>query len=131
MYSKIGKSTTLQTFGVKTIETKTIYGQLQEILGVKIEPAPDDWDRLYNVDFYIKIENHYIGLQIKPMSGVSHIPQIYKERRIQKTTHEKFHAKYGSKVFYIISKKLGKTKIIHNKEIITEIREEIERLKKK
>jgi hypothetical protein len=35
-------------------EIKTIYGQLEYELGLKIEPAPDKWDRLYNVDFLSK-----------------------------------------------------------------------------
>ena len=34
------------------------------------------------------------------------------------------------KVFYVISVKDGKRKIIHNREVIEEIRNEIERLKK-
>ena len=60
-------------------EIKTIYEQLQEIVKEKIEPAPDEWDRLFNVDFFIKINERYIGLQIKPVSQVSSIPEIYKE----------------------------------------------------
>jgi len=36
-------------------EIQTIYGQLQNILGIKIEPAPDEWGRLYNVDFLLKL----------------------------------------------------------------------------
>ena len=79
-----------RTYDGYTTEIKTIYGQLQKNLGVRIEPAPDKWDRIYNVDFFIKINKKYIGLQIKPVSGVAHISQIYKERRIQKETHEKF-----------------------------------------
>ena len=49
-------------------EIKTIYGQLEKELGVKIEPAPDEWDRRYNVDFFIKIKEKYIGIQIKPVN---------------------------------------------------------------
>ncbi|HBR10300.1 TPA: MjaI family restriction endonuclease [Candidatus Acetothermia bacterium] len=110
-------------------EIQTIYGQLQQGLDVKVEPAPDEWDRGYNVDFFIKVKNRYIGLQIKP-AGYAYITQIINELKFQKKTHEKFTAKYGSKVFYIISVKEGKKKIIHNPEVIEEIRTEIERLKK-
>lgn len=110
-------------------EIQTIYGQLQQALGVKVEPAPDEWDRGYNVDFFIKINEQYIGLQIKP-AGYAYIPQIINELKFQKETHEKFTAKYGGKVFYIISVKEDKKKVIHNPEVIEEIREEIERLKK-
>ncbi|MEM4390831.1 MAG: MjaI family restriction endonuclease, partial [Candidatus Diapherotrites archaeon] len=113
--------------GYKT-EKQTIYGQLQDILGVKIEPAPDEWDRLYSVDFYINIKDKFIGLQIKPATGVSHITQIYQERNQQAETHKKFTAKYGGKVFYVISIKEGNKKKIHNKEVIEEIKEEIQRL---
>lgn len=109
-------------------EINTIYGQLQEILGVKIEAAPDEWDRLFNVDFFIKINDKYIGLQIKPVSHTSSIPEIYKEKEIQHNTHVEFSKKYGGKVFYLFSCKSGDKKIIVNTEVIDEIRAEIARL---
>ena len=37
-------------------EIDTIYGQLQNILNISIEPASDEWDRNYNVDFFIKVK---------------------------------------------------------------------------
>ncbi|MEK7197650.1 MAG: MjaI family restriction endonuclease, partial [Nitrospirota bacterium] len=37
-------------------EIDTIYGQLQSILGIKIHPAPDEWDRTFNVDFYLQVD---------------------------------------------------------------------------
>lgn len=118
-----------RTFDGYMTEIKTIYGQLQQILDRKIEPAPDEWDRLFNVDFFIKISNQYIGLQIKPVNDVSHIPQIYKERNIQEKTHKKFQEQFGGKVFYIFSIKSGNKKVIQNTEIIEEIQVEINRLK--
>ena len=121
-----------RTFDGYITEIKTIYGQLQielDDLEIKIEPAPDKWDRLYNVDFFIKINSKYIGLQIKPISNVSHIPEIYKEKNIQEKTHNEFTNKYGGKVFYIYSIKEGNKKRIYNKEVIDEIRNEIIKLK--
>ena len=118
-----------RTFDGYQSEIQTIYGQLEKILGVKIEPAPDEWDRLFNVDFFIKLNGKYIGLQIKPAGGVSHIPQIFKERQLQEKTHKKFTEKYGGKVFYVISIKEGDKKKIHNVEVIDEIKDEINRLK--
>jgi len=117
-----------RTFDGFMTEIKTIYGQLQKILNVKIEPAPDEWDRSYNIDFYIKIHNKYIGLQIKPAADVSHISQIFKERSIQALTHKKFEEKFGGKVFYIISVKEGQIKKISNTEVIPQIQKEINRL---
>ena len=117
-----------RTFDGYMTEIKTIYGQLQEILQVRIEPAPDEWDRLYNVDFFIKIKDKYIGLQVKPAGGVSHIPQIFKEQAIQAATHKEFTEKYGGRVFYVVSIKEGNKKTIYNTEVIEEIKNEIKRL---
>ncbi len=118
-----------RTFDGYMTERVTIYGQLQEILGVKILEAPDEWDRLFNVDFFIELNGKYIGLQIKPSSGVSHISQIFKERQLQEKTHKKFTEKFGGKVFYIISIKEGNKKKIHNIEVVDEIKKEMKRLK--
>lgn len=109
-------------------EIQTIYGQLQNILGCSIKPAPDEWDRLYNVDFYIKINNFYIGLQIKPVS-FEHTFEDYKWKDMQKKTHTKFQEKYGGKVFIILSIKNGNKKEIYNKNIIDEIKQEMIRLR--
>lgn len=117
-----------RTYDGYTTEIRTVYGQLEKELGVKIEPAPDKWDRLYNVDFFIKVRDKYIGLQIKPASAVSHIPEIFKERNQQAETHKKFTQEYGGKVIYVISVKEAGTKVIANKEVTDEIRAEIKRL---
>lgn len=113
--------------GYKT-EIDTIYGQLQKILNINIEPAPDEWDRKYNVDFFIKVNDKFIGLQIKPISDVAHIPEIYKERGLQEKSHIEFTKKFGGNVFYIFSKKNGDKKVIYNIEVIEQIKNEINRL---
>jgi hypothetical protein len=110
-------------------EIQTIYGQLQNILGIKIEPAPDEWDRLFNVDFYIKIGEKYIGLQIKPVNAGIQLPEIFKEYSLQAETHQKFTEVFGGKVFYLFSAKMNDKKEIMNKEVIEEIKQEIIRLK--
>ena len=116
-----------RTFDGYITEKKTIYEQLQDILGVKIESAPDEWDRNFNVDFFIKIKDKYIGLQIKP-AGYAFIPQIINEKNNQIKTHERFTELYGGKVFYVISVKDGDKKRIYNEEVIEDIRQEIKRL---
>jgi len=108
-------------------EIQTIYGQLQKVLGVKIHPAPDTWDRTYNVDFYIQVKDKYIGLQVKPISSGKALDQ-YQWDKIQEITHERFTEKFGGKVFFIFSIKVGKKKKIHNTEVISEIEDEIKRL---
>ena len=120
-----------RTFDGYMTEIQTIYGQLQNILGVPIIPAPDEWDRLFNVDFCIEVNGNYIGLQIKPVNNGLQLPEIHKEYALQAETHKKFTAKYGGKVFYIFSQKVNGKKEIANKDIVDEIRNEIDLLGKK
>ncbi|MBN2030272.1 MjaI family restriction endonuclease [bacterium] len=109
-------------------EIDTIYGQLGSILNVKIEPAPDKWDRSYNIDFYIQVNQQYIGLQIKPISSGQSLNK-YQWIEMHRKNHERFTAEFGGKVFFIFSvKSTGKKKKIYNVEIIDEIIEEIKRI---
>jgi len=117
-----------RTFDGYLTEIKTIYGQLEQELSYKIEPAPDKWDRLFNVDFFIKIKSKFIGLQIKPVNQGIQLSQIFKEKGLQLKTHEKFEKEFGGKVFYIFSSKANGKKVIMNTEVIDEIRIEINRL---
>ncbi|NCA76506.1 MAG: MjaI family restriction endonuclease [Alphaproteobacteria bacterium] len=117
-----------RTYDGYMTEIQTIYGQLQRILNVPIEPAPDEWDRLFNVDFFIKVGERYIGLQIKPVNAGIQLPEIFKEYSLQAESHKKFTEVFGGKVFYLFSEKVGDRKEIKNKEIITEIQNEINRL---
>jgi len=117
-----------RTFDGYMTEIKTIYGQLEQELGYKIEPASDRWDRLYNVDFFIKIQNKFIGLQIKPVNQGIQLSQIFKEKGLQEKTHQKFEKEFGGKVFYIFSSKANGKKVIVNTDIIDTIRNEIKKL---
>ncbi len=117
-----------RTFDGYITEKKTIYEQLEKKLHVPIEPAPDEWDRLYNVDFFVRVKEKFIGLQIKPVSGVFHIPQIYRESDQQARTHYQFTTNFGGKVFYVYSEKVGNEKRIQNEDVVEQIRDEIRRL---
>ena len=122
-----------RTYDGYVTEITTIYGQLQKEITdtYEIQPAPDKWDRLYNVDFYIQVENSYVGIQIKPVDKNIQLAQIFKEKSIQENTHKKFTAAYNGKVFYVYSKTIHKKKEIVNKEVIAQIKTEIKRLEKK
>jgi len=117
-----------RTFDGYMTEIQTIYGQLQNVLNVNIESAPDEWDRLYNVDFFIKMGEKYIGLQIKPVNSGIQLPEIHKEYLLQEKSHEKFTSKFGGKVFYVFSEKVNGKKEIANKEVIKEIQKEINKI---
>jgi hypothetical protein len=109
-------------------EIETIYGQLEGAVERKIEPAPDNWDRTYSVDFFIKIGEKFIGIQIKPIASGQSLNQ-YQWIEMHKVNHAKFEKDFGGKVFFVYSTK-GSTgqKKIYNTEVIEEIRAEIDRL---
>jgi hypothetical protein len=113
--------------GYKT-EIETIYGQLEGAVEHKIEPAPDNWDRSYGVDFFIKLGEKYIGIQIKPIASGQALNQ-YQWIEMHKASHSRFEQEFGGKVFFVYSIKssTGKKKI-YNTEVINEIIEEIKRL---
>lgn len=109
-------------------EIETIYGQLESVIGKKIEPAPDKWDRIYNVDFFIAIADKFIGIQIKPIESGQALNQ-YQWVEMHRKNHEKFEKDFGGKVFFVYSvKSAGKKKKIYNTEVIEELIAEIKRL---
>lgn len=109
-------------------EIETIYGQLEAAVGQKIISAPDEWDRKYNVDFFIKIENKHIGIQIKPVGSGKSIND-YQWNEMHEKNHEKFEKEFGGKVFFVYSEKSSSgKKQIQNIKVIDEIKKEIRRL---
>ena len=118
-----------RTYDGYLTEIKTIYGKLRRYLDVEVKPAPDKWDRLYNVDFYIQVGRKYIGLQIKPIT-YEQTPEIYRWKEWLDKTHKKFEKDFGGKVFTVFSVQKDNKKEIYNPEIVEEIKKEIERLKR-
>ncbi len=116
-----------RTFDGYQTEIKTVYGRLEQELGVEVRPAPDEWDRLYNVDFYIAINDKYIGLQIKPIT-YNQTPEIHKWKEWLSKTHRDFEKRFGGKVFIIFSVKRDGKKDIYNSEIVDDIKMEVSRI---
>ncbi len=108
-------------------EIQTVYGQLQEQIVRPIEAAPDEWDRLFNVDFFIKVNEKYIGIQIKPIT-FEHTFEQHRWQMMQDNSHKKFKGKYGGNVYTIFSAKKDKKKYIVNADIIPSINDEIQSL---
>lgn len=116
-----------RTFDGYETEKTTVYGQLEELLGEKIEPAPDEWDRGYNVDFVIRLAQGIIGLQIKPVTFYN-TADYAKWRDVQAKSHAKWLKNFGGEVFMVASVKNGEKKVIANPEIVPLIVAEIARL---
>ena len=71
----------------------------------------------------------YIGLQIKPIESGKSLND-YQWYEMHERAHMKFRETFGGSVFFIFSVKSGMKKVISNKEVIDEIRAEIEKLQK-
>ena len=117
-----------RTYDGYRTEIDTIYGQLEGALGLKIEPAPDNWDRAYSVDFFLKVGDKYIGIQIKPIGSGQSLNQ-YQWIEMHRVNHERFERDFGGKVFFVYSTKIGSKKTIYNVEVIEQIKTEMARLK--
>lgn len=117
-----------RTFSGYLTEKQTVYGQLEKLLDTKLEPAPDEWDRLYNVDFYIPVGKAKVGIQIKPTT-YEQTPEPHKWRQWMQESHKRFQQEQGGKVFIVFSVNQGGTKVIANLAVVDEIRAEIERLR--
>ena len=117
-----------RTYEGYVTEIETIYGQLEGVLGMSINPAPDNWDRTYSVDFFLQVGERYIGFQIKPIATGQALNQ-YQWIEMHAKNHERFERDFGGKVFFIYSiKSSGKRKRIYNIEVIEQITDEIQRL---
>jgi hypothetical protein len=118
-----------RTFEGYVTEKKTIYEQLAKMLGVKILPAPDEWDRRYNVDFYIPVGNKAVGIQVKPIT-YQQAPEAHKWHEWMERSHARFQQEQGGKVFVVFSiTEKGGRKRIWNEEVVEAIREELGRLR--
>jgi hypothetical protein len=106
-------------------EKRTVYEYLERDIGAKTNPAPDEWDRKYNVDFYIKAQKGYIGIQVKPIT-YKQTPEIHNWLNWLRDSHKKFEKEIGGRVFVVFSvKDENGRKLIYNKEIISEIKQAI------
>ncbi|MFH1840278.1 MAG: MjaI family restriction endonuclease [Nanoarchaeota archaeon] len=105
--------------GIIEREQNTIKKLEESIKEVEIKKTPGEIDASFSVDYEIEIKGSKIGIQIKPPSYLGHDKANIREQNKQK------QEKYSGKVFTVVSEKNGE---IQNKEIIDEIKKEIERL---
>jgi hypothetical protein len=96
------------------------------ICSYEFDAAGDEWDRIYGVDFFRKVGDSYIGIQIKPRTFDS--PTVYgRFKGTVRNQHRQFTKKFGGKVFIVYNDSQGK---IINTGICEEISKEINRLSK-
>ncbi|MDR1738526.1 MAG: MjaI family restriction endonuclease [Candidatus Symbiothrix sp.] len=88
------------------------------------EESDPELDHAGDIDYVAKIGDKAIGIQIKPVTAKSNFGGYSATERM-KASFANFTAEFGGKVFIVFSLK-GE---IANKEVVEEIRDEIESLK--
>ena len=118
-----------RTYEGYVTEKRTVYEQLEQILGTRLLPAPDEWDRQYKVDFCIPVGSKAIGIQIKPIT-YAQTPEIHKWQQWMRKSHAQFKKKCGGSVFIVFSvTERGGRKRIWNPDVIQAIQEEMKKLR--
>ncbi len=106
----------------KSVVTDTLAEELSEVKFVESEP---ELDHAGDIDYLGYVGNKAFGIQIKPVTANANFGNYSSSERM-KASFREFERKYGGKVFIIFSV----DDEIKNKEVIEEIKTEIERLKK-
>lgn len=122
--------TIVRTFDGFLLEKSVINDGLAKIFPeVEFEESDEELDHAGDIDYIGKINGKAFGIQIKPITANSNFGNYNITERMSHSFQE-FEKSYGGKVFVIFSSRSGSKKSILNKEIIKEIKSEIDRLKK-
>ena len=122
--------TIVRTYDGFLLEKSVVNDGLAKIFPeVEFEESDPELDHAGDIDYIGKVGNKAFGIQIKPITANANFGN-YKITERMSNSFQDFEEKYGGKVFVIFSARTGNKKDIVNKEIITEIEKEIERLKK-
>jgi hypothetical protein len=105
-------------------ENKNLLGELAQYLPqVTFEESDPKLDHAGDVDYVAKIGCKSFGIQIKPVTAKANFSN-YSPSEYMKTLFKEFEEQYGGKIFIVFSLD-GK---IANKDVLDEIRHEIDRL---
>ncbi len=122
--------TIVRTYDGFLLEESVINDGLSKLFPqIEFEESDAKLDHAGDIDYIGKVGNKAFGIQIKPITANANFGN-YKITERMTASFQDFEDKYGGKVFVIFSIRAGDKKVINNKEIIDEIRAEIERLKK-
>lgn len=95
---------------------------------VEFEESDEELDHAGDIDYIGKVNGKAFGIQIKPITANSNFGNYNISERMS-NSFKAFEEKFSGKVFVVFSSRVGNKKDIVNKEIIEQIKLEIERLK--
>ena len=114
-----------RTFDGYLTEKSVVYDTLaKEFPDIVFEETDPDLDHAGDIDFIGKVGNKTFGIQIKPITAHASLGNFSATARMEQSFRD-FEEQFGGKVFIVFSVEDK----IRNKEVIAEIKQEIERLK--
>jgi len=115
-----------RTFDGYLAEKSVVHDTLaKEFPDIVFEETDPDLDHAGDIDFIGKVGNKAFGLQIKPITAHASLGNFSVTARMEQSFRD-FEERFGGKVFMVFSVEDK----IRNKEVIAEIKQEIERLKR-
>jgi hypothetical protein len=122
--------TIVRTFDGFLLEKSVVNDGLAKIFPeVVFEESDPVLDHAGDIDYIGRVGDKAFGIQIKPITANANFGNYNITDRMS-SSFENFQKQYGGKVFVIFSTKVGTKKDIVNKDIIEDIKKEIERLKR-
>lgn len=115
-----------RTFDGYLAEKSVVHDTLaKEFPNIVFEETNPVLDHAGDIDFIGKVGNKAFGLQVKPITAHASLGNFSVTARMEQSFRD-FEEQFGGKVFIVFSVEDK----IRNKEVIAEIKQEIERLKK-
>ncbi|MDA3916329.1 MAG: MjaI family restriction endonuclease [Deltaproteobacteria bacterium] len=122
--------TVVRTYDGFLLEKSVVNDGLAKFFpNVKFEESDPELDHAGDIDYIGVVGQKAFGIQIKPITANANFGNYNITDRMG-ASFQDFEEKYGGKVFVVFSTRTGNKKDIVNKEIMKEIKAEIERLKK-
>jgi len=122
--------TIVRTYDGFLLEKSVINDGLAKVFpNIEFEESDPELDHAGDIDYIGKVGDKAFGIQIKPITANANFGN-YKITERMSASFQDFEEKYGGKVFVIFSTRTGDKKVIVNKEVLEEIKVEIDRLAK-
>ncbi len=121
--------TVVRTYDGFLLEKSVINDGLAKIFPeVHFEESDEELDHAGDIDYIGIVNKKAFGIQIKPITANSNFGNYNISERMN-SSFKNFEERFGGKVFVVFSTRSGNKKEIVNKDVVAQIKQEIERLK--
>lgn len=123
--------TIVRTYDGFLLEKSVVNDGLAKVFPeVEFEESDEELDHAGDIDYIGKVNDKAFGIQIKPITANSNFGNYNVSERMN-NSFKAFEEQFGGKVFVVFSTRVGNKKDIVNKNVIEQIKTEIDRLEQK